>query len=86
MIHPEVRKLHPEAVPPDFWFDDSDDYVLVVHYRSRRHLCTLAAGMMEGAGEQYGEHVSLHQECVCPATAPTTAPSAAPSSHAGARA
>jgi hypothetical protein len=27
-------------------------------YHSLRHVCTLAAGMMQGAGEQYGEPVA----------------------------
>ena len=65
MIHPEVRKLHPDSTPPDFWFDGSDDDALLVHYRSRRRLCVLAEGMMQGAGLHYGELVSVeHQSCM----------------------
>jgi hypothetical protein len=64
VIHPEVRKLHPDSSPPDFWFDDSDDGLLV-HYRSERHLCRLAEGMMQGAGTHYGEVVSIsHRSCM----------------------
>jgi len=36
-----------------------DHLVRSAHYHSLRHLCTLAAGMMQGAGEQYGERVTV---------------------------
>ena len=35
-----------------------DHLVSGAHYHSQRRLCTLAAGMMQGAGEQYRERVS----------------------------
>lgn len=61
VIHAEVRKLHPEAQPPDFWFDDSDPDTLVVHYRSRRRLCALAEGMIAGAATHYGQRAHIVQ-------------------------
>jgi hypothetical protein len=65
VIHAEVRKLYPEAAPPDFWFEHQDDRVLVVHYRSERRLCALAEGMIVGVAAHYAEHVSIaHEACM----------------------
>ena len=64
VIHTEVRKLYPEATPPDFWFDAPIGNVLVVHYRSVRRLCALAEGMIVGAAAHYQEQVSIaHESC-----------------------
>jgi hypothetical protein len=62
VIHTEVRKLHPDTDPPDFWFDESDPDVLLIHYRSARRLCTLAEGMIAGAATHYREQVELTQD------------------------
>lgn len=65
VIHAEVRKLHPDARPPDFWFEDDDPDVLLVHYRSDRRLCALAVGMIEGAAEHFGEVARItHVQCM----------------------
>ncbi|MGZ6752115.1 MAG: heme NO-binding domain-containing protein [Nocardioides sp.] len=69
VIHPEVRKLHADAEPPEFWFDDGDGgpsgSTLLVHYRSTRRLCALADGMIQGAARHYGqEAVVEHRACV----------------------
>lgn len=66
VIHPEVRKLYPGADAPDFDFDTTSPDVLVMHYRSKRKLCALAEGLVEGAAEYYGETVHIHHpECMC---------------------
>lgn len=65
VIHPEVRKLHPNADPPDFGFDETPDGSLVLTYVSRRRLCDLAVGMIHGAATHYGEKVSVsHGACM----------------------
>lgn len=61
VIHAEVRKLHADSDPPDFWFDDPAAQPLTVHYRSRRQLCLLAEGMLEGAGGYFGQDVTVTQ-------------------------
>jgi hypothetical protein len=61
VIHAEVRKLHPETQPPDFWFDATDSETLLVHYRSRRRLCMLAEGMIGGAATCFGERAQITQ-------------------------
>lgn len=64
VIHPEVRKLHKNANPPEFWFDADEPAALVVHYRSERGLCALAEGMILGTGTHYDESVTVeHVAC-----------------------
>lgn len=65
IIHPEVRKLYPGADTPDFDLDASSPDVLVMGYRSKRKLCALAEGLIDGAARHYGERVSIHHgECM----------------------
>ena len=58
IIHPEVRTLYPEAVPPVFEFNESDDG-LVVRYRSARRLDALAEGLIIGCGDLFAETVRV---------------------------
>lgn len=65
IIHPEVRKLHRGADVPDFDFDASDPDVLGLGYRSRRRMCSLAEGLIEGAADHYHEVAVIeHPECM----------------------
>ena len=61
IIHPEVRKLYPGADVPEFEFDTSRQDVLVMVYRSARRMCAFAEGLIEGAGVQYQESVTIEQ-------------------------
>jgi hypothetical protein len=62
IIHPEVRKLYPDADVPVFDFDTpSTPGTLVVGYRSARKLCALAEGFIHGAADHFGERVSIEQ-------------------------
>jgi hypothetical protein len=63
VIHPEVRKLHDAANPPEFVFTtDGDD--LLVEYHSHRGLCALADGMIVGTAEHFGERAEVaHDRC-----------------------
>ena len=61
IIHPEVRKLYPDADVPVFEFSHEGQSTLVVGYRSGRRLCFLAEGFIEGASTHFGEHVSIEQ-------------------------
>jgi hypothetical protein len=65
IIHPEVRKLYPGADAPDFDFDTSSAEVLVMGYHSKRRMCALAEGLIEGAANHFGETVTiLHPLCL----------------------
>jgi hypothetical protein len=65
IIHPEVKKLYPGADTPEFDVDATASDVLVLGYRSKRQLCALAEGMVEGAARHYGETVRMaHPTCM----------------------
>ncbi len=64
VIHPEVRKFHRRADPPEFVFTHVGDAELLVEYQSRRGLCALADGMLGGAAAYYGELATVtHEQC-----------------------
>lgn len=67
VIHVEVKKLHDGVLLPHFDYEgvDGDGRHLSMLYRSERQLCHLAEGLIEGAGEVFGEAIALsHPECV----------------------
>ena len=65
VIHPDVRKLHPDARPPEFEFDSTGADQLTIVYRSERRLCGFAEGMIAGAASHFGERVEIVQQtCV----------------------
>ncbi len=65
VIHPEVRKLYTGADCPHFDFRTRSDGPLLIGYRSPRNLCALAHGFILGAGDHYGEKVTVrHLECM----------------------
>jgi hypothetical protein len=61
IIHPEVRKLYPGAIVPEFDFDTSDPRHLVMDYVSPRKLCAFAEGLLQGAGDHFQEAVGIEQ-------------------------
>lgn len=58
IIHPQVRVLYPEAVPPVFEFEPADDE-LAVRYRSERELVALAEGLILGCGDLFDEPLEV---------------------------
>ncbi len=64
IIHPEVRKIYPDADVPRF---DTmiDGAALIVDYRSKRGLCALADGLIVGSGEWFDVDLAVeHTACV----------------------
>ncbi len=61
IIHPEVRKLYPGAIVPEFAFDASDPDGLVMEYSSPRKLCAFAEGLLLGASDHYGQSIGIEQ-------------------------
>ena len=59
IIHPEVLKLHPNARPPSFEFEERENDILRVTYRSERKLGVLAQGLIYGAADRFGETVTV---------------------------
>lgn len=65
VIHPQVRKLHATARPPEFDFTVLGDDALRIVYRSERRLCGMAEGMIAGAATHFGQTVDVvEEECV----------------------
>jgi hypothetical protein len=65
IIHPEVRKLYPGALVPDFEFRSDDPAVLELAYHSDRGRCDLAEGLILGAADHYAQRIELTQpQCV----------------------
>lgn len=65
VIHPEVRKMYPGADVPNFDFDTSSPDVLVMHYRSKRRMCSFAEGLLEGAADYFHETARVeHTQCM----------------------
>jgi hypothetical protein len=64
VIHPEVRKLYPGAVVPEFRYDTEPDGTLTMQYESPRTMCDLAVGFARGAATHYGQDTPVaHRSC-----------------------
>jgi hypothetical protein len=62
VVHTEVEKLYSDAELPRFDIVRPGPDALVMTYRSPRHLGDLAAGLLRGAVEHYGEPVGIARE------------------------
>jgi hypothetical protein len=64
--HLEVLKVYPDADLPVFAFDPPrEDHVLTMRYSSARALCAFGEGLIRGAGDHFGEALSVEQpQCV----------------------
>ena len=63
--HVEVKKLYHGAEVPHFYVDDHGQSGLTIVYKSKRHLCYLAEGLIAGLGGHYKVPVSVKQsECL----------------------
>lgn len=65
IIHVEVRKLHPDAMLPEFEYKDEQDDELTMYYNSPRKLCYLAEGLIAGAATHFKTQYKLeHPQCM----------------------
>jgi hypothetical protein len=62
VVHAEVDKLYSDAELPSFDIVRPGQDTLVMTYQSPRHLGDLAAGLLRGAVEHYGEPVGIMRE------------------------
>jgi len=65
LIHRTVRMLNPTAQPASIQAFRLDDCSAQVVYSSRRGLCSLARGILEGLGTVYGEELSVSELTCC---------------------
>ena len=61
IIHPEVRKLYPGADVPVFDYRVVEADRILMGYRSERGLCFFGQGLIEGAGDHFGENLKVAQ-------------------------
>ena len=62
VIHVEVKKLYPDAELPSFECTREGPDRVVMVYRSPRRLSDLAAGLIEGCAEHYGEALDVTRD------------------------
>lgn len=60
-IHRVVRARNPGARPPELHCSRPSPHEVVVVYRSRRRLCGIAKGIVEGLAEHFHERVTLDE-------------------------
>jgi hypothetical protein len=65
VVHVEVKKLFPEAYLPSLKVIRRTSNQMVLEYQSRRNMCFLAEGLIQGAAQFYGETVSITQSRCC---------------------
>jgi hypothetical protein len=58
-IHPEVRKLYPEAELPKFTVEREDGHEMILVYQSKRKMSSLAAGLIDACMMHYDEDGSV---------------------------
>jgi predicted hydrocarbon binding protein len=61
VVHRAVRLQDPLASPPRLRVRRSADDEVRVEYRSPRHLCALARGIVRGVAEHFGEPVTIDE-------------------------
>lgn len=58
-IHPEVRKLYPDASCPFFNVKQATGRDVTMEYRSSRDMAELAHGFIDGAAQYFGDTVEV---------------------------
>lgn len=59
IIHPEVRKLYPDAACPFFHIRRTGQDAISMRYESERRLLDLAHGFLDGAAQVYGDAIEV---------------------------
>ena len=61
----EVKKLYDDAFPPSLIMEDTGDGQTILHYQSKRKLCDLLKGLIQGVADYYKEEISYrHIQCM----------------------
>jgi Haem-NO-binding len=60
-IHEVVRVAVPGALPPELVVSESGHNAVSIVYRSRRKLCAMLRGLVEGTARHYGEAVDIEE-------------------------
>jgi hypothetical protein len=57
----ELKKLYPDAKPPELAMEDPSPDRLIMRYTSERKLCSLMDGLIEGVAAHYGAPIRHRQ-------------------------
>jgi predicted hydrocarbon binding protein len=63
-IHTTVTRSIPNARPPRLDFEDRPDGRLLIHYRSKRQLCSVLHGLILGVGVLFNQDLQI-REAAC---------------------
>ncbi|MCH9683126.1 MAG: heme NO-binding domain-containing protein [Deltaproteobacteria bacterium] len=61
VVHMEVRKLYPDAYVPTFEYTTPSEDTLGITYRSKRRMCHLMEGLLDGMADYFGTTIQQHQ-------------------------
>lgn len=61
-IHPEVKKLYPDADLPSFKLITLSENELIIDYKSNKPLMSLARGLMLGAADFFHETIEILED------------------------
>lgn len=64
VVHVEVLKLYPQALLPEFRYEDTEENSLVMKYYSTRNLPQFADGLIMGASEHFKIDVDVQYELI----------------------
>lgn len=64
VIHPNVKKLYPEATLPSFETTEHPDGSVEMRYKSPRGLPDLAEGLIQGCADWFKEPITIEREVV----------------------
>lgn len=67
-IHPEVKKLYPDAELPSFEHAFPTPDRMILEYRSQRPFADFAEGLLRGCIDHFGERIALTREDLACAT------------------
>lgn len=60
----ELKKLYPDALPPQFTYNDISEHEGVLIYHSRRKLYDLVEGVLQGVASFYGKTIIVMPKLV----------------------
>lgn len=64
-IHRDIEKLYPGTSFPFIDYQNNDDNSLTLIYKSKRKLCFLAEGLIQGVANQYNHDIGIiHSKCM----------------------
>lgn len=65
VVHRDVKRLHPNAYTPFFEYLPDTQSSGSLTYASKRRLCMVAGGLLQGAAKHYGQSVEMeHVQCM----------------------